>query len=273
MRGHVAGAARVGVVVPGAADVVAALEHDEVVDALLLEADRHAEAGEAAADDATRCPMSSIACPSMWLRTRNLRRCNMMRRCRAAPGCSAGERREQLLDVDQGDRRRARLPRRLDRGGRARGRHHAADRLRALRRPRRAARGARRARDARARSASSRPCCRATSPHGDPRDALLAALRGYLEAVRDRPGHLAARADAARGRAGDPPRPHRARPRRGRRPARARGRPRPRPRPRVARPGADRAHAVGDLRRGRAAAADRPGALSRSSGSCASPTG
>ena len=32
-------------------------------------------------------------------------------------------------------------------------------------------------------------------------------LRGYLEAVRDRPGHLAARADAARGRAGDPPRP------------------------------------------------------------------
>jgi hypothetical protein len=35
---------------PGAADVVAALQHEEVLDALLLEADRHAEAGEAGAD-------------------------------------------------------------------------------------------------------------------------------------------------------------------------------------------------------------------------------
>ena len=51
VRRHVAGAARVGVVVPGAADVVAPLEHGEVLDPLLLEADRHAEAGEAAADD------------------------------------------------------------------------------------------------------------------------------------------------------------------------------------------------------------------------------
>ena len=36
---------------PGAADVVPTLEHREVLDPLLLEADRHAEAGEAAADD------------------------------------------------------------------------------------------------------------------------------------------------------------------------------------------------------------------------------
>ena len=51
VRRDVALAARVMVVAPRAADVVGALEHDEVVDALLLEADRHAEAGEAAADD------------------------------------------------------------------------------------------------------------------------------------------------------------------------------------------------------------------------------
>ena len=51
MRRDVALAARVVVVAPGAADVVGALEHDEVVDALLLEADRHAQAGEPAADD------------------------------------------------------------------------------------------------------------------------------------------------------------------------------------------------------------------------------
>jgi len=37
--------------VPGAADVVAALEHHEVVDARFLQPDGHAEAGEAAADD------------------------------------------------------------------------------------------------------------------------------------------------------------------------------------------------------------------------------
>ena len=36
---------------PGAADIVAALQHGVVGDPLLLEADRHAEAGEAAADD------------------------------------------------------------------------------------------------------------------------------------------------------------------------------------------------------------------------------
>ena len=51
VRGHVAGTPRVGVEVPGAAHVVSAFEHGEVLDPLLLEADRHAEAGEAAADD------------------------------------------------------------------------------------------------------------------------------------------------------------------------------------------------------------------------------
>ena len=51
MRGHVAGAAGIGVEVPGAAHVVPAFEHGEVLDPLLLEADRHPEAREAAADD------------------------------------------------------------------------------------------------------------------------------------------------------------------------------------------------------------------------------
>jgi hypothetical protein len=37
--------------VPGAAHVVPTLEHGEVLDPLLLEADRHPEAREAAADD------------------------------------------------------------------------------------------------------------------------------------------------------------------------------------------------------------------------------
>ena len=51
VRGDVALAARVAVRPPGAAHVVAALEQDEVLDALLLQADRHAEAAEAGAHD------------------------------------------------------------------------------------------------------------------------------------------------------------------------------------------------------------------------------
>ena len=54
VRGHVAGAARVGVIAPGAAQLLGPLEHDEVVDALLLQADRHAQPGEARADDRRR---------------------------------------------------------------------------------------------------------------------------------------------------------------------------------------------------------------------------
>ena len=51
VRWDVAGAARVRVEVPGAAHVIPTLEHREVLDPLLLEPDRHREAGEAAADD------------------------------------------------------------------------------------------------------------------------------------------------------------------------------------------------------------------------------
>ena len=103
----------------------------------------------------------------------------------------------------------------------------------------------------------------------DPREPLLASLRTYLEAVR---------ADPATWRLvlmppeGAPPILHdliAAGSRRGARAARARGR----PRPRVARPRAVRAHAVGDLRRGRAAAADRPGALPGRADRHASPAG
>jgi hypothetical protein len=50
MRLHVARAAGVGVLAPGAAELVGLLE-DEEVDAGLLELDRHAEAGESGADD------------------------------------------------------------------------------------------------------------------------------------------------------------------------------------------------------------------------------
>ena len=51
VRLHVAGAARVVVVAPGAADVARLLEDDEVVDSRLLQADGHAQAGEAGSDD------------------------------------------------------------------------------------------------------------------------------------------------------------------------------------------------------------------------------
>lgn len=51
MRGHVAAAAGIVVRAPRTAHLVAALEDHEGTDALLLEPDRHAEAGEAGADD------------------------------------------------------------------------------------------------------------------------------------------------------------------------------------------------------------------------------
>ena len=51
VRGHVAAAAGVGVVAPRAPDVTGALQQHEVVVTLLLEPDRHAEAGEAGSDD------------------------------------------------------------------------------------------------------------------------------------------------------------------------------------------------------------------------------
>jgi hypothetical protein len=52
MRRDVALAAGIAVRPPGAADVRVALPHDEVLDALPLEADRHAEPGEAGAQNA-----------------------------------------------------------------------------------------------------------------------------------------------------------------------------------------------------------------------------
>jgi len=80
----VAAAARVRVEVPGAADVVAALEHDEVLDALLLEPDRHAEAGEPGADDGDvmgGVHRSFVPC-RLRLQRRNLQSCNLSVKCR-----------------------------------------------------------------------------------------------------------------------------------------------------------------------------------------------
>jgi len=51
LGGDVAGGTGIGVVAPGAADVVAALDHEEVLLAVLGEPDRHAETAEAGADD------------------------------------------------------------------------------------------------------------------------------------------------------------------------------------------------------------------------------
>jgi hypothetical protein len=51
MRRHVARCARVGVVAPGAANLAAALDDEEVVATVLGEPDGRAEAGEAAPDD------------------------------------------------------------------------------------------------------------------------------------------------------------------------------------------------------------------------------
>jgi hypothetical protein len=54
MRGHVAGAAGIRVVAPGAADIVCALEDDEVLHPALLQPDRPPRAREAAPTMATR---------------------------------------------------------------------------------------------------------------------------------------------------------------------------------------------------------------------------
>src|SRR5262249_24515916 len=54
VRGHVAGGARVGVVAPGAAHFVGALEDRERVDARLAQPHRRADPGEARADDRDR---------------------------------------------------------------------------------------------------------------------------------------------------------------------------------------------------------------------------
>ena len=51
MRGHVAGTTRVGVVTPGAADIVCPLENDEIGDALGLETDPRVDTRKPGADD------------------------------------------------------------------------------------------------------------------------------------------------------------------------------------------------------------------------------
>src|SRR5699024_12121021 len=51
LRGHVAGRSGIGVVAPGAADLAAALDDEEVFLAGLVEPDRRTQAGEAGADD------------------------------------------------------------------------------------------------------------------------------------------------------------------------------------------------------------------------------
>jgi hypothetical protein len=51
LRGHVAAEARVVVPVPGAADVRALFEHDEVLEAAALERDAHCDAGHTGPDD------------------------------------------------------------------------------------------------------------------------------------------------------------------------------------------------------------------------------
>ena len=51
MRLHIAFGARIGVVVPGAADPARLVEQDEIVDAGLLELHAHAQPAAARADD------------------------------------------------------------------------------------------------------------------------------------------------------------------------------------------------------------------------------
>ena len=178
----------------------------------------------------------------------------------AATRMQAGERREQLLDATKaivGERGFHAVS--IEAVAREAG-HHAARSSTATSTT--SAACSRRSSSARrrARSPSCGPSCPTTSA-GDPREALLASLRALPRGGARRPRDLAARADAARGCAGDPARPDRARPRGG---ASSSSRAPSAPAsagPRVARPRAVRAHAVGGLRRGRAAAAHRPRAL------------
>jgi hypothetical protein len=51
VRRYVAGQARIAVIAPRSAEVIGAVQHDEIVDARLLERDRHADPAESRADD------------------------------------------------------------------------------------------------------------------------------------------------------------------------------------------------------------------------------
>ena len=98
-----------------------------------------------------------------------------------------GERREQLLDVTKAIVAAHGFHAVSIEARRARGRDHAADRLRALRRP--ARRCWRRWSSARARGrwSSSRACSRPTSRRASRARSCSPALRAYLEAVRADP--------------------------------------------------------------------------------------
>ena len=51
VAGHIAGDARIAVLAPGAADALRLFQDDEVVDALLLQLNAHADAGHARAEN------------------------------------------------------------------------------------------------------------------------------------------------------------------------------------------------------------------------------
>ena len=51
MGGHVAGAARIGIVAPGAADLTVLLDNEEILHPRSFETGRHGDPAEAAADD------------------------------------------------------------------------------------------------------------------------------------------------------------------------------------------------------------------------------
>src|SRR4051794_2068631 len=65
MGGDVAGSARVGVVLPNAADPLALLEDDDVLIALALQHHRSADTAEATADDRNGRPAAHTPKPSM----------------------------------------------------------------------------------------------------------------------------------------------------------------------------------------------------------------
>ena len=98
VRGHVAGAAGIRVGPPRAADVVVALEHEEVLDSLPAQADRHAEAGEAGAEDRDVDGCGAVV-HARYV-TVTYTSVTSSARCHATTTrLPASERREQLLDT------------------------------------------------------------------------------------------------------------------------------------------------------------------------------
>ena len=89
--GHVARDAGVGVVAPGAADGCRALEHDEVVAARAAQRHRHAEPGEAGADDRDLdAGRSELAARSRAVEGRSPQRRLRSAAARGSPWCAGG---------------------------------------------------------------------------------------------------------------------------------------------------------------------------------------